>query len=113
MGTVGGGLLCIGAVVGGCDDDLNVRLYAAVDGETGLWCGPYDGESAFLLPCADMWQMTGIGVEVVPVTIPVGLLHPVVAKWPRADWAVVSACVNGEVDGDVGFVEAFRVPGLV
>ena len=95
------------------DDDLNVRLYAAVDGETGLWCGPYDGESAFLLPCADMWGMTGVGVEVVPVTIPVGLLHPVVAKWPRADWAVVSACVNGEVDGDVGFVEAFRVPGLV
>lgn len=47
------------------------------------------------------------------MTIPVGLLHPVVAKWPRADWAVVSACVNGEVDGDVGFVEAFRVPGLV
>lgn len=95
------------------DDDLNVRLYAAVDGETGLWCGPYDGESAFLLPCADMWEMTGVGVEVVPVTISVGLLHPVVAKWPRADWAVVSACVNGEVDGDVGFVEAFRVPGLV
>lgn len=95
------------------DDDFNVRLYAAVDGETGLWCGPYDGESAFLLPCADMWGMTGVGVEVVPVTIPVGLLHPVVAKWPRADWAVVSACVNGEVDGDVGFVEAFRVPGLV
>ena len=78
------------------DDDLNVRLYAAVDGETGLWCGPYDGESAFLLPCADMWEMTGVGVEVVPVTIPAGLLHPVVAKWPRADWAVVSACVNGE-----------------
>ena len=95
------------------DDDLNVCLYAAVDGETGLWCGPYDGESAFLLPCADMWGMIGVGVEVVPVTIPVGLLHPVVAKWPRADWAVVSACVNGGVDGDVGFVEAFRVPGLV
>ena len=95
------------------DDDLNVRLYAAVDGETELWCGPYDGSDAYLLPYADMWEMTGVGVEVVPVTIPVGLLRPVVAKWPRADRAVVSACVNGEVDGDVGFVEAFRVPGLM
>lgn len=28
------------------------------------------------------------------MTILVGLLHPVVAKWPRADWAVVSACVR-------------------